>query len=361
MRVTRVRLQNYRNIAFVDLPLNGDTHFFVGSNAQGKSNLLEGIGMIAALRSFRTHDTATLIRKGGSEARLVVDVADEEFGPTEISITLKKKGKEVQVDGRKVNRFRDYIGRFPAVILNSQDIQLLRGTPGIRRQWLDLVLASASHVYFDGLRDYHRVLNERNSLLKQRGSIEEMHAFESILAEKAALLIGERKTRIPHIEKHFQQLYATISGGGEAPELKYLPDSAVDSKDHFLSLLDKSREKDSLFKSTQHGPHRDDIEFRLEERKAREYASEGQQRSLIIALKIAQLRYLEETGGRTPVLLADDVLGELDRHRKATFWSAVGNKVQVIATGTEIPSGTARPDCQLFEVSAGTFIEKPLG
>jgi DNA replication and repair protein RecF len=170
MQVTRIRLQNYRNIPFVDLSFAGLTQFFVGNNAQGKTNLLEAAGLLSALRSFRTQELSTLLFQGQAESKLIFDLEDERFGNTEVCVTLKRKGKEVTVDGEKVNRFRDFIGRFPVVVLSSQDIQLLRGSPGIRRQWLDLVLSSGSPAYYDILREYHKLLQERNALLKIQSS-----------------------------------------------------------------------------------------------------------------------------------------------------------------------------------------------
>jgi len=355
MQVTRIRLQNYRNISFADLSLSGLTQFFVGKNAQGKTNLLEGAGLLSALRSFRTQELSTLIYQGQPESKLIFDLEDEQFGNTEVMLTLRRKGKEVVVDGEKVNRFRDFIGRFPVVVLNSQDIQLLRGSPGNRRQWLNLVLSSGSPAYYDILRDYHKLLHERNSLLRVQDSSSEMEIFEKMLAEKATLLHGLRTSQVPKLEQYLKSVYEVVSPDEEFPELLYHPDSDTATEDDFLKQLKKNRQRDSLLKSTQHGPHRDDLTIRLESRKARDYASEGQQRSMIISLKIAQLRFLHEASGILPVLLADDVLGELDKERKNNFWKAVGEEVQVIGSGTEVPSMDTRGKWQVFEVSGGEF------
>ncbi|MDA0348665.1 MAG: DNA replication and repair protein RecF [Verrucomicrobia bacterium] len=355
MQITRIRLQNYRNIAFVDISLSGLTQFFVGKNAQGKTNLLEATGLLSALRSFRTHELSTLLFQGHTESRLIFDLEDERFGKTEVSVTLKRKGKEVIVDGEKVTRFRDFIGRFPIVVLSSQDIQLLRGSPGTRRQWLDLVLSSGDPAYYDVLGNYHKLLQERNSLLKVPGSPSEMKVFEKMLAEKATLLRGLRASQVPKLEQHLKSVYKIVSPDEEFPELLYHPDSDAATEDQFLNLFIKNRQRDRLLKSTQQGPHRDELTIRLESRKARDYASEGQQRSMIISLKIAQLQYLHEARGILPVLLADDVLGELDKDRKENFWKAVGNLVQVIGSGTEVPSMNTRGSWQLFDVSDGEF------
>ena len=355
MQVTQVRLQNYRNIPLVDLSLHGQTQFFVGENAQGKTNLLESIGLLSALRSFRIHDLSTLIMQGTPEAKLGFNLVDEQMGETEVSVTLKRKGKEVEVDGEKVTRFRDFIGRFPIVVLSSQDIQLLRGSPGIRRQWLNLVLSSASSSHYDALKDFHKLIHERNSLLKNNASSAEIEVFEKMLAEKSAIVTAERRSEVEKLNSLLFDVYQVVSPNEESPELIYKPDSDASSEEEFLESLRKNRERDRILKSTQHGPHRDDILIRLESRKARDYASEGQQRSLIISLKIAQLRYLHKALGYLPVLLADDVLGELDLQRKKNFWNAVGADVQVIATGTQTPEKDYRDDWKIFDVVDGKF------
>lgn len=360
MQVSQIRLQNYRNIPLVDLSLHGLTHFFVGDNAQGKTNLLESVGLLSALRSFRTHDLSTLLMQGTSEAKLGFNLVDDERGETEVWMTLKRKGKEVEVDGEKITRFRDFIGRFPVVILSSQDIQLLRGSPGIRRQWLNLALSSASSSHYDDLKDFHKLLQERNSLLKQNASSSELDVFEKMLATKSARVRASRHVEVEKLNELLQEVYQVVSPNEEDPELIYKPDSEAASEDEFQDSLLRNRERDRMLKSTQQGPHRDDLLIRLQSRKARDYASEGQQRSLIISLKIAQLRYLRRASGVLPVLLADDVLGELDHQRKTNFWNAVGSDVQVIATGTEVPEKDNRSEWQVFEVENGKFsIQEP--
>ncbi|MBH55016.1 MAG: DNA replication and repair protein RecF [Opitutaceae bacterium] len=357
MRISRLRLQTFRNISFVDLSFSGDIHFFSGKNAQGKTNLLEALGMVSALRSFRAHDINTIIKQGDRQAQMVYNIEGVGFKSAEVSINLKKKGKEIEVDGERISRFRDFIGSFPTVVMSSHDIQLLRGSPGVRRQWLNLVLASSNQSYYDNLRDYHRLLAERNALLKKFAGSNEMKAFEAGLADKAVRLFKVRSDEIPRLQRHLKDAYLQISPEDENVKMAYKPDFEAISREGYLKQLEKSREKDRILKSTQHGPHRDDLDLGLEGRKARDFGSEGQQRSLMIALKIAQSRFVEESNGISPVLLADDVLGELDDLRKSNFWHALGKGVQVFATGTEIPNEDDGRKWQVFTVRDGTFTE----
>ena len=358
MRLTRIKLQNYRNIAFADLKLDGSAQFFAGANAQGKTNLLESIGLLPALRSFRTRDWKTLIKQDCPEANLAYFLTDERFDQTEVWVNLKKKGKEVVVDGKKIVRFRDFIGRFPVVVLSGRDIQLLRGSPGVRRQWINLLLASGSTEYYDNLRDFHRLLHQRNSLLKGAGDTTEMDVFEKMLSQKAARLHTYRATEISKLAVDMRRIYQIISPARENPELHYKPDVDASTPDDYLASFRANRARDHLLKSTRHGPHRDDITLRLESRRARDYASEGQQRSMIISLKLAQLHYLRRMSGALPVLLADDILEELDERRKANFWEAVGQSVQVMAASTTVPPAKSPVAWQVFQVDDGNFVER---
>ena len=358
MRVTRIKLQNYRNIEFADLKLDGCTQFLAGPNAQGKTNLLESVGLLTALRSFRTRDGRTLIRHDCKEAKLAFYLTDERFDLTEVWITLKRRGKEVVVDGKKVTRFRDFIGRFPVVVLSGRDIQLLRGSPGIRRQWLNLLLASGNAEYYDDLRDFHRLLHQRNALLKIDGKPAELDVFEKMLAKKAARLHAHRASEMAKLAAEMKRIYQIVSPVREDPELHYKPDLEASSPEDYLASFQANRERDHLLKSTQHGPHRDDISFHLESKMARDYASEGQQRSMIISLKLAQLQYLRHVSGAVPVLVADDILEELDNRRKSNFWKAVGESVQVMAAGTAIPSVESPVSWQVFHVTDGKFEER---
>jgi DNA replication and repair protein RecF len=178
-----------------------------------------------------------------------------------------------------------------------------------------------------------------------------------MLAVKAAQLRADRHAEVAKLDSLLKDVYRIVSPDEEFPELIYKPDTDAVTENDFLDLFHKNRARDRLMKSTQQGPHRDDILVRIQSRKARDYASEGQQRSLIISLKIAQLQYLHQVSGVQPVLLADDVLGELDHDRKLNFWEAVGDSIQVIATGTVVPTTDTRGRWQVFDVNNGNFTE----
>ncbi|ATC65232.1 DNA replication and repair protein RecF [Nibricoccus aquaticus] len=354
MRLRRLTLQHFRNVAFADLALTGDRHFFVGSNAQGKTNLLEAAGFLFALRSFRTADNRALIAHGQPEAAIACELTHERRGDTRVLIKLRPGGKEVTCDGERVPRLADYLGHFPAVVFSSQDQLLVRGSPGARRRWLDLALAATDATYFSTLQAYHRALAGRNALLKRTASASELLAFEHPLATAAASLTSLRAAGIATLSTHVAETYNRLADSAEPAALTYSPDTAPLDAPAWSALFAKNRPRDLVMKTTLAGPHRDDCELTVSGKPARDFASEGQQRSLALALRLAEVEYLATRTGVQPLLLADDVLGELDPARRRRFWTALGENRQVIATGTTLPDASLGT-WQIFNVTTGSF------
>lgn len=337
MRFLNLRLQNFRNIEFAELDLRAERTFLLGANGQGKSNLLEALGLVTALRSFRTQSMGALPKQGVGSYAAVYEIEHEQQGLSQLEIHSGKEGRKVQLDGEKVSRLGDFIGRFPVVPLSSGDLMILRGSPAERRRFLDLTLSAVDRDYYYALRNYHRGVAERNRLLKKGGSVAEFSAFEAEIAPHAVSVATRREKGIAALRKTLVEVYADIAEADEGPDLEYKTSVAGGDAEQFCRLLHDSRKRDQVMGSTQKGPHRDDFALCLQVGGAREYASDGQQRGLCVALRIAQARIFQERLGLAPVILADDVLGELDPHRKAGFWRACPAEFQIIATGTELP------------------------
>lgn len=355
MRLRRITLQTFRNITLTELNLSGRQQFFVGANGQGKTNLLEAVGFVTALRSFRTADTRVLIQEGKSDAALAADFEHERLGPTNLVIKLRPGGKEVACDGERVDRLGDYLGRFPTVVFSSQDQQLVRGAPGLRRRWLDLTLAAVEPDYLRDLQAYHRALAGRNKLLKEHSAnTAELAAFEHPLAAAAAGLAARREAGLHALGAHVAAAYERIADGAEPAGLRAAPDVTVADAAGWRGLFERNRQRDRQFRTTLAGPHRDDITLTVGGRAARDYGSEGQQRSLVLALRLAQMTFFRERTGVEPILLADDVLGELDPERRRRFWASLGESRQVIATGTTLPDAELGK-WQVFNVRGGEF------
>lgn len=357
MRLSSVHLHDFRNFADARLDLRGTRTFLRGENGQGKTNLLEALGLVTALRSFRTADLKPLVRRNCPEAALRLIVEHEREGEAEVEIRLRRGSRAVRLDGEPLRRLADLVGRFPTVVLASDDIQLLRGSPQLRRRFLDLTLAAASPAYYEPLRRYHLGLQHRNALLKRRASRAELAAFEAKLAPEAVALVEHRARGLDALAATLRTAYAAIGDDSEEPALRYRPSAKLESEADWRALLDERRERDRVLETTTAGPHRDDFALGLFGAPARHFGSEGQQRTLVLALRLAQRKWLQDEHALLPVLLADDVLGELDAGRQERFWAALPEGTQVLATGTQWPRQEATP-WQRVEVAAGTLCEQ---
>lgn len=354
MRLRKLSLQHFRNVGFATLAFDGRQQFFVGANGQGKTNLLEAIGLLTALRSFRTNDNKVLIGHGQPEAGIVCVLDHARLGETEVTIRLRPDTKEVWSDQTRITKLADYVGRYPTVVFSSQDIQLVRGAPALRRRWLDLTLAAMDAGYLIALQAFTRALAERNALLRRgHASAAELSAFEQTLAPAAAQLIALRAAGIRALNAIVETSYAALADAAEPASIKYDPNYDEASAPALLARWEAGRARDAQFRTTLTGPHRDDVALSVKNTPAKDFASEGQQRSLVLALRLAQAAWFQEKSGVHPIVLADDVLGELDAGRRRRFWAAVDPKSQVIATGTHLPDAELGT-WQVFEVKAGT-------
>ena len=355
MRFKTARFFQFRNMHQGALNLDQKDHFMLGSNGQGKSNCLEAIGFSSALRSFRTHTIKPLFEKGCSEFHLFYEIEQEHLGATDVELRVSANQKIVRIDGDRIQRMSDFIGLFPVVPLHSGDLMILRGAPSERRRFFDIIFASTDREFFRALRLYNKGLNERNRLLKLGAQSSALSAFEKDLAKHASLLSIKRQVGVDRINQILKEIYRSFAEHSEEPSLHYEPNYYSEDPTAFEKLFNESRKRDQLIGSTQRGPHRDDYTLRLAVGGAKEYASDGQQRGLCVALRMAQANYYHECLNLKPVLLIDDVLGELDTKRRESFWKVCPKDLQIIASGTEPPASLKERNWAIWSVVNGAF------
>ncbi len=355
MRFKTIAVSNYRNIKFARIDVDADRVFFLGRNGQGKTNLLEATGYVTSLRAFRARENETLLGPESPQTEILYEIEHEAFGETKAQVRIKKKGKEVYLDGEAVRRASDFVGRFPAVTLSSEDLNIVRGSPGGRRSFIDTFLCGIDREYYVALQRYQKCIQERNALLKKGAAANLMKPFEAQMVAPCLQVIRKRQEVISELGGLASRFYETLSGSAEAIGVSYKPNASPEDEEAYWELLERNRRRDEILQSTSKGPHRDDFELTLNGRSAVDFASDGQQRSIALSLAFATIAYWRERFGVCPVLLIDDVLGELDPVRRERFWNALDAGIQLIATGTELPDAASGKEWLVYKVEAGEF------
>jgi DNA replication and repair protein RecF len=324
----------FRNLETCKVELDARFNVFEGDNGQGKTNLLEAVYWLATLRPLRATRLQELIRFG--ERRCAVEGRVELDGLEHRLEARIEDGERICLREQKACRPGDYFGALAVVLFTPDDVGLVRGPPGDRRRYLDRAVFTGRPAHLGDVLAYQRALAARNELLRTSDDAELHASFEAALAAPARRLSAARATYLERLTPHFVEAFRGITGGAGVPTLTYRPSLPVSSEAELAAHWASERERDRERGFTGKGPHADDFGLGLSDRSARLYASQGQQRALVLALKIAEIRLLEAFFGLTPVLLLDDVSSELDAERNARLFELLhGFRGQVLITTTE--------------------------
>jgi DNA replication and repair protein RecF len=353
VHLAHLRLRDFRNYARLDADFKPGFHLLLGDNAQGKTNILEAVYLMATLRSFRGVGGAQMVRHGAKGYFVGGNVVGQ--GEHEIKMYWALRERKLALDGQPVKKLADYFGTLRTVVFCTEDLLLVKGTARARRRFLDLLLAQTQPGYLPLLQRYMHTVRVRNALLKQR-TVDEA-AQESFSAELVKLgndIIHARRELVPKFSPLVRLAYRRISNDVEELRIEY--QSSV--KNDFAVELAQSRARERTFRATLVGPHRDDLQLLQNEKSAAQFGSEGQKRTLAIALKMAQAEFLAGLHGSPPILLIDDVMGELDVKRRSGFLPLLEQSHrfsgQVFMTCTEKNwPGELGNELQRWEVKAG--------
>ena len=334
MHLAHLRLRDFRNYGRLDVDFAPGFHLLLGDNAQGKTNVLEAIYLVATLRSFRGVGSAQMVRHGQKGYFVGANIVGQ--GAHEARMYWSLRERTLGLDGRPVRKLTDYLGVLRTVVFCTEDLQLVKGVARARRRFLDLLLSQTYPAYLPLLQRYTRALRSRNALLKQ--PVPDPVALEGFTRELVAAgdeIIRLRRELVPRFAPLAREAYGRIAHSAEELRLEYHPSVKAD----FMVELAQSRRREAAYRSTMIGPHRDDLQLLLDGRSAGQFGSEGQKRTLAIACKLAQAEYLAGLHGSPPVLLIDDIMGELDEKRRSGFLPllerAHQERGQVFMTATE--------------------------
>lgn len=344
-----------------------DLNVLVGQNAQGKSAILESIYLLATSKSHRTSRDADMIRIGESAARVQADIKRNARNDVGLEIILSSvEKKTVKINTVRHPKVGDIVGQLNAVIFSSTDVDMVKGEPSRRRRFLNLEISQVSPQYVYALGRYKRVLDQRNNLLREvkggTAGFNGLEAWNTQLATYGATVIARRVEFVGFLSRTAATIYSSLTENSEQLNIEYKPSLEVAAGDteqqiaeRFAHTLARRREFDLARGTTTIGPHRDDLMLSINGMSARDYASQGQQRSAAIALKLAEIELMERSVGEAPVVLVDDVMGELDQVRRARIFDLTLGKCQTFVTTTHLTdiSEEVVTAAHVFDVRSG--------
>lgn len=352
LRITDIGFNSFRSYDELKLSDLGNLTIIVGKNAVGKTNIIEGIGLLTSLTSFRSASSFELVKNGMEFGRISIDTTD---GNRLLRIELLlENGKRTYKLNGKTKRISDLKGLIPSVTFTPDDLELVKGSHGKRRRSLDILGSQLNSNYYQITKDFEKVIRHKNKLLKDEASLDLIASIDELLIKVGAQLTTYRSAFFKRLMEKMGVLYSEITGSGETLSGEYIPSWLVESeedssssnlsgeisKNDALSLLQSSLEKHRLAeisrKRTLIGPHRDHIDLFIDKMDSSIYASQGQQRSIVLAWKLAEAQLIEDMTGQLPILLLDDVMSELDEVRREALVKYLSEEIQTFITTANI-------------------------
>ena len=336
MIIKSLKLKNYRNYDLLDLTFDPKTNILYGDNAQGKTNILEALYLSGTTKSHRGTKDRDMIQFGHDESHLET-VVEKKGIIFQIDMHLKKNSpKGIAIDKVPIRRASELFGIVHFVFFSPEDLNIIKEGPAGRRRFIDLELSQLDKIYLNNLSNYNRIINQRNSLLKDIYGSNQQHLLETLdiwdmqLAAYGTKVLERRKEFVRQVNEIISEIHFRLTGGKEQLSLTY--ESSIGEMS-MEQALKKNRERDLRMKSTSVGPHRDDLCFLSGDLDIRKFGSQGQQRTAALSLKLAEIELVKRIIGDTPILLLDDVLSELDKNRQNYLLDSI-HDIQTVITCT---------------------------
>ncbi|AMY05837.1 DNA replication and repair protein RecF [Staphylococcus condimenti] len=370
MKLTALQLENYRNYEEVVLDCHPDVNILIGENAQGKTNLLESIYTLALAKSHRTSNDKELIRFNAEYAKIEGELSYR-HGKMPLTMFITKKGKKVKVNHLEQHRLTQYVGHLNVVLFAPEDLNIVKGSPQVRRRFIDMELGQISAVYLNDLSQYQRILKQKNNYLKQMQMKQKtdrtmLEVLNQQFAEYALKITLKRAHFINELETLAKPIHSSITDERETLDLEYRPSLKLSEEtdeaklyEEVQKLLQDNMEREIERGVALYGPHRDDLGFKVNEMDAQTYGSQGQQRTTALSIKLAEIELINIEVGEYPILLLDDVLSELDDSRQTHLLSTIQDKVQTFVTTTSVEGidHEIMKHAKLYRINQGEIIK----
>ena len=365
MQIKKINLQNYRNYDEFETYFGPNLNIIIGNNAQGKTNLLESIYVLAVTKSFLSINDKGLIKFNNKFARISGEVIDKFDKKTKLDIILKGTGKVVKVNDKEIKKLSDYISLVNVIIFSTDNIRIFKESPNSRRRYFNIEVSQINRGYLKYLSDYNNLLRQRNEFLKvininKNSDKDYFDVINDKYSDLSIMISKYRREYIDDINKYLSDMFKFITGK-DGLELRYNT-SVIDNKEEYLSKINALFNKELLYKMTLIGPNRDDFYFMLNGKNLSLYGSQGQMRSAVLALKLSEVKLFTEKKKDSPILLLDDIFSELDIEKRNNLLNALSDNVQTIITTTDIENITEeiRKKANVYEIDDGKIISREI-
>ena len=339
MILKNIRLVNFRNYSDIIINFSPTINFITGDNGSGKTNILEAVSIISNLKSFRNINDSNIVKWNNNSYYCSGEVLNSEYSKFGVgySIQNNKPKKKIKIDGVEIKKVSDYYGKLITVNFIPNDINIINGTPDIRRRYFDSVISKIFPDYIDELNRYRDICFSRNSLLKKikdnKSDIKLLEVWNKMFSEKALLIINKRKSFLKEFNKLFLKNYLNISKEDNSPEIFYLSSLKSENIEGILSEVNSNIKIDLMRGNTVYGPHRDDYYIKNSNGIGFvNYASQGQRRTASISLKFSEAEIIKEIKQKKSIILVDDIFSELDEKRRDGMIELLKDEGQIIFT-----------------------------
>ncbi|MBE7080491.1 MAG: DNA replication/repair protein RecF [Clostridiales bacterium] len=357
MKIKKLFLQNFRNYENETFAFSDGLNVLFGKNGQGKTNCAEAVFYLCTGASLRIRHDKQLIRMGAESARIVAE-AENRYGKVTIEADIYENKREIRVNGSKISKNADLMGHINSVFFSPGELRLIQDGPDERRRFMNISISQTSPAYYTALLRYNKILDQRNTLLKNRDVslvLDTLPVWDEQLCKYAALIIEKRAEFVDKLAPHAKEFHAFLTDGKEEllikPEWKYAGDT-TEVANVLQRRLENNYEKDLRLGYTTVGPHRDDLDVLINGIDAKSYASQGQTRTAALALKLAEVQIFKILSGEYPVLVLDDVMSELDLPRRKKLLKCIAD-MQTVLTCTHAERVLYGAECNKIRIEDG--------
>ena len=361
MQLKKIRLQNYRNYDNFEIDFGKKLNIIIGNNAQGKTNLLESIYVLAVTKSFLSINDKGLIKFDNKFAKISGEITNNLSRNNKLEIIFSDKGKVVKVNGKEIKKLSDYISIVNVIIFSTDNIRIFKESPNSRRKYFNIEISQINKNYLKYLSEYNILLKQRNEFLKvmnihKKSDLDYLDILNDKYVDLSIEISNYRKRYIDDINEYLSDMFKYITGM-DGLILKYHTNIDED-KSVFKEKLTSNLSKELMYKMTIVGPNRDDFYLKLDDKNLSLYGSQGQMRSAVLALKLSEVKLFNDKTGDSPILLLDDIFSELDIEKRNNLLSTLSNNVQTVITTTDMENITEdiRKKANVYEIDDGNII-----